>query len=150
MFEINILIVSTSDSGDKESGKNNAFSNKVFLNSYIKEVNDDQFKIDEMIISRKRLQVYCHKNNHMTDKQTAWVQGNLFASDICDRLIRGSKILILAEYDVEEIDNLLDSFKLRKIKIKDNDMEVHGLYNVRDNASGNSSSGGTMINGEVM
>ena len=65
----------------------------------------------------------------MTDKQTAWIQGNLFASDICDRLIRGSKILILSEYEVAEVEDLLRTFKLQKVKIGDYDMQFHGLYN---------------------
>lgn len=108
-----------------------AFSDKVFLNSYVRQVNDEKYNIDDMIISHRRLQVYCHKNNHMTDKQTAWIQGNLFASDLCDRMIKGSKVLILSEYDLPEVDNLLTSFKLRKINIKNNDMELHGLYNVK-------------------
>lgn len=106
-----------------------SFSDKVFLNTYVKQVHDDKFNIDEMIISRRRLQVYCHKNNHMTDKQTAWIQGNLFTSDICDRLIRGSRILILSEYEVPEVEDLLRSFKLRKIKITEGSMNFHGLYN---------------------
>lgn len=105
------------------------FSDKVFLNSYVRQVNEDKYSIEDMLLSHRRLQVYCHKNNHMTDKQTAWIQGNLFASDICDRLIRGSKILILSEYEVAEVEDLLRTFKLQKVKIGDNDMQFHGLYN---------------------
>ena len=107
------------------------FSDKVFLNSYVRQVNEDKYSIEDMLLSHRRLQVYCHKNNHMTDKQTAWIQGNLFASDICDRLIRGSKILILSEYEVSEVEDLLRTFKLQKVKIGDNDMQFHGLYNAK-------------------
>ena len=107
------------------------FSDKVFLNSYVRQVNEDKYSIEDMLLSHRRLQVYCHKNNHMTDKQTAWIQGNLFASDICDRLIRGSKILILSEYEVSEVEDLLRTFKLQKVKISDNDMQFHGLYNAK-------------------
>lgn len=72
----------------------------------------------------------------MTDKQTAWIQGNLFASDICDRLIRGSKILILSEYEVSEVEDLLKTFKLQKIRIRANDMKLHGLYSAQGTIGG--------------
>jgi hypothetical protein len=115
-----------------------SFTEKVFLNTYVRQVNDDKFNIDELILSRKRLQIYCHKNNHMTDKQTAWIQGNLFTSDVCDRLIRGSKLLILSEYPLDEVEDMLSSFKLRKIVIKKNDMKLHNLYTVAGNTKSKS------------
>ena len=104
-----------------------SFSDKVFLNSYVRQVNDEKFNINEMLLSHRRLQVYCHKNNHMTDKQSAWVQGNL-----CDRLIRGNKVLILAEYKVDEVEELLKSFPLKKIEIRNNDLTLQGLYKVNN------------------
>ena len=69
------------------------FSDKVFLNSYVRQVNEDKYSIEDMLLSHRRLQVYCHKNNHMTDKQTAWIQGNLFASDICLFLMKSKKFI---------------------------------------------------------
>lgn len=106
------------------------FTSKVLLSAYEKQINNDDFNIDSMVVSNKRLLVYCHKNNnYMSDKQQAWIQGNLFASDICDRLIKGNKVLILSEYDVSEIDSLVGRMPLVKIKIGDNDLTHHGLYN---------------------
>lgn len=106
------------------------FSNKVFLNTYVRQTNETNFNIDEMVVSNRRLQVYCHANNNMTDKQSAWIQGNLFASDICDRIIKGNRVLILSEYKVDEIEALLQSIRLKKIAINDNDLQFHGLYNL--------------------
>lgn len=105
------------------------FTNKVFLSTYEKALDDEDFNIDRMVVSNKRLLVYCHKNNnYVSDKQKAWIQGNLFASDICDRLINGSKVLILAEYEVNEIETLVGRMPLTKIKIGDSDLKHHGLY----------------------
>lgn len=112
------------------------YSDKVFLNTYVRQVKEEKFDIDEMIVANRRLQIYCHKNNNMTDKQSAWIQGNLVASDICDRIIRGNKILVLSEYPVEEVDDLVGTIMLRKIVINDNDLQFHGLYNLNPVSAG--------------
>lgn len=106
-----------------------AFTQKVFLSSYEKQIDNFDFKIDSLVVAQQRLLVYCHKNNnYVSDKQAAWIQGNLFSSDICDRLIQGNRVLILSEYDVKELDNLVGTLRLTKIAININKMDYQGIY----------------------
>ena len=108
------------------------FTKRVFLNDYVKVVDDPNYSMSELTLDNKRLFVYCHKNNrYVTDKQQAWVQGNLFCSDVCDRLLSGEKLLILAEYPIQEIEDILSQMKLIKVAINNNDLITHGLYTAR-------------------
>lgn len=108
------------------------FTKRVVLNDYIKVVDDPNYSMSELTLDNKRLLVYCHKNNcYVTDKQQAWVQGNLFCSDICDRLLSGEKLLILAEYPIREIEDILGQMKLIKVLINKDDLVTHGLYKAK-------------------
>ena len=107
------------------------FTKRVSLNDYKKAIDNKDFSIDELVMDSKRLLVYCHKNNsYISDRQQASVQGNLFCSDICDRLLADSKVLILAEYKIDEIENIIGQMRLTKVVIGDNDLTHHGLYKV--------------------
>lgn len=112
------------------------FTQKIFLNTYVEQTSNPNCDINDMVLSGKRLLVYCHKNNkYVSDKQQAWIQGNLFCSDVCDRLIKGHKVLILAEYNIKELDDILGDIKLLKINISKTDLTNHGLYTLKNNVA---------------
>lgn len=115
--------------GAKKTSDYIKFTKKIMLNMYVRQIEDPEFSINNMILSGRRLLVYCHnKNNYVSDKQQAWIQGSLFSSDICDRLLNGNRLLILAEYNVKEIDEIVGVYRIVKIHIGKNDLTNHGMY----------------------